>query len=49
LIHSDKPGIEENKQYSAKISSLLESSLGVPKDRAYIFFQEVITYKKVAV
>ena len=41
LTSIGKLGVEENKQYSAQIAALLESSLGVPKNRAYIFFQEV--------
>ena len=35
-------GVEENKRYSESIANELESKLGIPKNRAYIFYHDVI-------
>ena len=35
-------GPEENKKYSAILSQELEIKLGIPANRAYIFFHDVI-------
>jgi hypothetical protein len=37
-------GLEENKRYSEAIANELELKLGIPKNRAYIFYHDVIYY-----
>ncbi len=35
-------GVEENKKYSLEIANFLQDKFGIPSNRSYIFFHDVI-------